>query len=136
MTLEQQCCSLELAKELKALGVKQESLFRWSRVEIGTKETHRDHWGRYFLRYDAVPRYFDDTVCAFTVAELGEMMLLNEIGFNAIKLIDNGGGWLWEINYKHIGDVAFGGSEKTEADARAKTLIHLIKNGLIDPKKV
>ena len=33
MKLEEQVCSLELAKELKELGVKQDSMFYWEHTE-------------------------------------------------------------------------------------------------------
>ena len=68
MTLEQQVVSLELAKRLKELGVRQESLFWWE-VESGgyqniiTKE-----------RISGNPSYPADLYCAFTVAELCSLL--------------------------------------------------------------
>lgn len=65
MKLEDQVCSLELAKRLKELGVKLESLFYWHYWD------NRNTWtlepaGRY---KDEEPFFF-----AFTVAELGAML--------------------------------------------------------------
>jgi hypothetical protein len=66
MKLEQQVVSLELAKKLKELGVKQESLFYWNRhkseISWGLSQTNCSkisHW---------------ETISAFTVAELGELL--------------------------------------------------------------
>ena len=59
MKLEQHVCSLDLAKRLKELGVKQESLFWWGEI---TKEVHYCKAGK--------PLH----ISAFTVAELGEML--------------------------------------------------------------
>lgn len=70
MTLEQQVCSLELAKRLKELGVKQESLLWW------VKNTRNDD--RYEVRRNALAldslTLQGPTYAAFTVAELGEML--------------------------------------------------------------
>jgi hypothetical protein len=60
MELEKQICSLELAKKLKELGVKQDSLFWWVNGR-GRMELHDKHTD-------------SDSVSAFTVAELGEML--------------------------------------------------------------
>ncbi len=59
MNLEQQVVNLELARRLKALNVKQESLFNW--LEGIIVYGHCGHKG-------------NDYVSAFTVAELGEML--------------------------------------------------------------
>lgn len=112
MELEKQVCSLELAKKLKELGVKQESLFWWNisdGIVIGEQ-------------YRRPP-----SISAFTVAELGEMLPGN---FNTIRRGD--GSWLAydgnaadNVNHQEISD--------TEADARAKMLIYLLENNLLTP---
>ena len=61
LPLEKQVCSLELAKKLKELGVRQESIFYWEK---------RDGW-------ELVDDPYDDQFelySAFTVAELGELL--------------------------------------------------------------
>jgi hypothetical protein len=106
MKLENQVCSLELAKKLKELGVKQESLFYWVR-----------HWNEgkwvdklFYLKDE------DDKVnsftSAFTVAELGEMLTKQQIK-NSLD-----------------------GSNDTETNARAKMLIYLVENKLIEGGEV
>lgn len=61
MKLENQVCSLELAKKLKELGVKQKSLFCW---------VYQDDIERYELVY--MPGHH--WVSAFTASELGDML--------------------------------------------------------------
>ena len=72
MELEQQVCSLELAKKLKELGVKQESLWYWNMI---TKE-FKDYEGKSPII--ACEIYSNsrlwENFSAFTVAELGEML--------------------------------------------------------------
>lgn len=81
MELEKQVCSLELAKRLKELGVKQESLFVWfkpleEKWEIGLFDGTFFHGengkqtGHYGYRFGLSK----ETPSAFTVAELGEML--------------------------------------------------------------
>lgn len=114
MTLENQVVSLELAQQLKALGVKQDSLFYhvlaggsyqiFSEKEVNNVENFRDFCS------------------AFTVAELGEMLSHTE--YLTIKRGDTWYGRRTGEGYKQIS------SADTEANARAKMLIHLIKNDL------
>jgi hypothetical protein len=70
MKLEQQVTSLELSKQLKELGVKQESVFWWN-VLFNSGETELENFQRYKTS-DGSP--CDDSISAFTVAELGEML--------------------------------------------------------------
>ena len=131
MTLEQQVCSFELAKKLKELGVKQESLFYWHET----------------ARLDGVhvlnQKYSDDKFCfsAFSVAELGEMLpecyftqhRLNaewECYQNFTKIIEGTKPLQKEYPENHVSMFA-----STEADARAKMLIYLIENNLITRAK-
>ena len=122
MPLSKQVTSLELSKKLKELGVKQESLFSWEytsdfSVIQGIKLNSYIKYGRREFSKSSVY-----TNCsAFTVAELGEM-LLNSCRFS-ISGKENG---LWIVNNleKSI-------SADTEADCRAKMLIYLLENGLI-----
>ena len=69
MELEKQVCSLELAKRLKTLGVKQESVFYWV-ANAGHSDIyklyHRPNWKRPVSQYWLEGAYFS----AFTVAEL------------------------------------------------------------------
>lgn len=75
MKLEEQVCSLELAKRLKELGVKQNALWGWVKP-AKTREWRIEPTGLYFnenhiIRQGWVGKHVYD---AFTVGELGEML--------------------------------------------------------------
>jgi hypothetical protein len=128
MKLENQVVSLELAKRLKELGVKQESLFWWVDYTDGYSEPawnlNSNHVG------------YKAHLSAYTVAELGEM-LPGDIGrdwwLDIWKSDD-----FWYVAYTEEREGGghdflsdFLASSPTEADARAKMLIYLIENNLI-----
>lgn len=131
MKLEDQVVSLELAKKLKELGVKQESLFCWgersSYTYPGRELEAKLVWELYQVS-TYKPRLGLD-VSAFTVAELGEMLpqwypngdVVDQIPHMTI-------GRYWRVNLDDEGTLC---SETKEADARAKMLIYLIENHLI-----
>jgi hypothetical protein len=79
MNLEQQVCSLELAKRLKELGIKQESLFYYRAWEnplinhVSESRVTDDYWCLYYHE-DKYYKCCDWEIAAFTVAELGEML--------------------------------------------------------------
>lgn len=111
MKLEEQVVSLELSKKLRELGVKQESLFYW---KIEEDEPYIVmHNSRYKIGH---------TISAFTVAELGEM-LPEKVCWRGYTNYD--GKWSFEF-----GD--FKAQSETEAESRAKMLIYLIENNLIN----
>jgi len=113
MKLENQVCSLELAKQLKELGVKQESLFWWWNDGI-----------YHYTLLDGVE--IEDAISAFTVAELGEM-LPNDF----ISGTDSWGHYCcWSESNVIIVDDVF--NADTEANARAKMLIYLLENNLLN----
>ena len=122
MELKEQVCSLELAKELKELGVKQESLFWWDGYTNFEDEIKLEYGKPDFVAGDAM------FYSAFTVAELGEMLPRGYMSFH-----DSIGKWFCEDldtfiqpGYKEIPD-----DYNTEAVARAKMLIYLLENKLI-----
>ena len=124
MTLEQQVCSLELAKKLKDLGVKQESYFR--HVRLSDKPDLTEDW--YIL--DRKPTDYIEIVSAFTVAELGEMLPDN---FHTYRKGGDKQYWCgMDIKLYYIKDSDWWNHEEapTEADARAKMLIYLLENNL------
>lgn len=111
MKLEQQVVSLELAKRLKELGVKQESLFYWQGAD---KNGYIINFEKDLFEYDC------EKYSAFTVAELGKMLPEDYLSYR----ID--GDWRCsEFGDDHIT------IEKKEADARAKMLIYLLENNLL-----
>ena len=123
MKLENQVCSLELSKQLKSLGVKQDSLFFWIRekLKLVTDINYPPSGKELFYNEGFVN---DMTVCysAFTVAELGEMLpIYCTIQRTATSWL---GSYTDEMNC-HIK------KDDTEANARAKMLIYLIKQGLV-----
>ncbi len=137
MELTKQCVSLDLAKRLKELGVKQESQFKWTNWHNGVltfgkpAEDFRGEW-----HIVTTPCWNDETiVSAFTVAELGEMLpnqakIHNgEIGDLQISKAPKD---RWEICYMAEQDFRSEYAD-TEADARAKILIYLIENDLYKP---
>ena len=153
MKLEQQVCSLELSQKLKALGVPQKSLFYWhieqrlvSGVEYATREMALDA-GDPSLEDSMVQEaqvdyypvvYFGKSeeavveCSAFTVAELGEMLSVRPNPVFSFK--DNQG---WNCSDGKIENLEDLKVAHTEADARAKMLIYLIEQELVnlDQKK-
>jgi len=127
MKLEQQVCSLELAKKLKELGVKQESLFYWDNkvnpaYEVGGTEIGKVSFSGHIKQsqdeIESGNRYYS----AFTVAELGELLPEKVVFRNYQKRSNNA----WRINF---GDMEFGAD--TEANTKAKMVVYLLENNLI-----
>lgn len=127
--LDELCVSLELAKRLKEFGVKQESIFVHLDSGVG-----KDIW----LYSQAINCYKPhEMTSAFTAGEMGEMLpfriFYNE-RWHGIEMVK--GSREYVITYR------FGVSQcprlvifdKTEANARAKMLIYLIENRLIEVK--
>jgi hypothetical protein len=137
MELEKQVCSLELAKRLKELGVKQESQYEWLLPPYegldfvgGKNRTH-------------------NVAAAFTVAELGEMlpvrlfiegMKVHENGYTEFQTKKLHGSWkclyLNSVGASYSNEAAdlYDGTTvtaDTEADARAKMLVYLTENNLL-----
>lgn len=142
MQLENQVSSLELSKKLKELGVKQKSLFYWHKSWNPMKKKENDPYIMYANCGSETYIVIGDelNISAFTVAELGEMlpgsidegkrntyyleMFKDSYGFGIV--------YRSEIDYntiRDLGDKIF--RADTEADARAKMLIYLLKNKLI-----
>ncbi len=103
LPLEQQVTSLEISKKLKSLGVKQESLFYYTRRAFNaiTGES-RFELQMLFHNLSSIPDYY---ISAYTSAELGVLLPVN---------------------------CDFGIREQNEAEARGKMLILLIENKLIE----
>jgi hypothetical protein len=114
MELKDQVCSLELAKKLKELGVKQESICQW--IQLG----RNNQW---FIDDGCRSGRKEDGYSAFTVAELGEILKEN-ITFSSNV---GSGTKKWYVVDSRSKTV----EADTEADARAKMLIYLIENKLI-----
>lgn len=145
MKIENQVTSLELSKQLKEVGVPQESLF------------YRDKTGNIFPEYnwtdvqETDPEGYgiikENWYSAFIVAELGEMLpyaiQIPRKGSLWLELVKNGErpgiGRKWEAMYTGVEDQQ-GESEclpwpvcsaETEAEARGLLLLYLKKQGLI-----
>lgn len=127
MKLEEQVVSLDLAKRLKELGVKQESLYVWRQGFDATKDYE------YVGKHD--PEMSGLTICsAFTVAELGEML---PYAFRSGRLNDHTAvcalpeslqsGFLRNSKKRKLQSQY----ADTEADARAKMLCYLLEQKLI-----
>lgn len=143
MPLEKQVCSLELSKRLKELGFKQESLFYWYQIDenhalykVHVKTKSKEGLKALKLGDLVYGRDPYEKMCgefihysAFTVAELGEMLPSSVKDYywkyeknwyeNCIQYQDDNFHIIAEIN------------DKNEANARAKMLIYLLKNGLL-----
>ena len=131
MPLKKECCSLELARQLKELGVEQNSLFYW------VEDVFRGggYTGDYYLNNEVSDEklrlYYSEEraghyYSAFTSSELGEMLP-----------------WYFSIE-KHTNDWRCGFvnakgkmkdvptfSAETMANAMAKMMAYLLKNKLI-----
>lgn len=151
VNLENQVCSLELSKRLKELGVKQESLVYWLNIQhcIHMKvkengwELEKDENGNHIVekidyRIELGNPFAwnignEDCWSAFTVAELGEMLPISIWCIKKHKPI-----FLhcepanrichWLVRYGN----EFYEEEITEANARAKMLVYLLENNLLE----
>lgn len=145
MKLEQQVVSLELAKKLKDLGVKQESFFKWREFDdIGLSGRDRGEW--VIQQFDK-PRsaYVIQSIAAFTVAELGEMLPEeisdegeNDVSWHHLYTYPTGAHWCCSYRFHNGADgtwsTTYVEKARAEADARAKMLIYLIETNLVQNK--
>jgi len=154
MKLEQQVCSLELAKRLKELGVKQESFLWYEPAGDSFVNTHPYTW------VTLIPERRSKAISAFNVAELGEMLPEHfDLGSKYVsgnrahlEIKFTGRRWiLWYSSYHHYieynGSVEGGPShhstysespefiDENEANARAKMLIYLLESKLLPASK-
>ena len=135
MTLEEQVCSKEPARRLKELKVKQESLWYWVSIEhqngfhLSVKYNDEYHFPKAIRCHTADD--IDEVISAFTVAELGKM--LNSKYFMSGIYKD----MAWsrsdnpDIKGHECGHAKLIFMDRSEANARAKTLIWLIENGML-----
>lgn len=136
LPMEKQVCRFELSKQLKELRVKQESAFYWIERLSGYFLVSAKELGDCSLQ-GAVNYCCGDVIgiySAFTVAELGEMLPVHATLSNGkihwLRIHKTLEGWVvgYFDNTMPLQFVA-----DTEADARAKMLIYLIKEGLVKP---
>jgi len=126
MKLENQVCGLELAKRLKELGIKQDSLWYWGRYYHHNK----DDWE--LSDISSFENLNAEYYSAFTVAELGEMLPYTVFSHEYLR--NNASVWrcIKDIDGKKIKKF----DANTEANARCQMLIYLIENKIIDVKDV
>jgi hypothetical protein len=116
---------LERARKLKELGVKQDNYFWW--IKTYSPSTQDGTPGGYGWSIRAAKDEDDkvnENISAFTVAELGEMLPMENVYPKVIKTIEPNDTWTINFTSRHQDHA------DTEADARAKMLIYLIENGL------
>ena len=139
MKLEDQVCSLELAKRLKELGVKQDSLFWYKRWIPEKGSTYfMPEWKLSLYSKSTVNEY--EYISAFTVAELGEMLptiLKNDdrLQLGWAKIINDNSKIRWKICYCNPSlpyEEREYFEDKNEANVRAIMVISLIEQGLLD----
>lgn len=151
MKIEDQVCSLELAKRLKELGVKQDSLFYWHNISIYPMVIYGDstEWSG------------DRLISAFTSSELSKM-LPNYVStkesepFNGYRIylekfisVDKGSQINnWIVNYHCDTVEGYGKNEffvrrltsniydPSLSNAMAKMIIYLLERGLWEDKKI
>ena len=117
--MEWQVANFELSKTLMELMGSKESEFVWHDSELAGKQLLR----RSAFSFNA--QTYDILIPAYTVAELGDLLLWDRVHFVRSS---NDSGWLSEYSW---GDGDFKAVADTEADSRAKLLIHLLESKLI-----
>ena len=116
MKLENQVVSLELAKELKSTGYKQDGLWWWGETSHKLK----------YLMQDFESMSKNNKVTAPTVAELGEYLGKGNLtDYNTSNVVCSG----WFECYHHTLDKPI--TADTEANARAKMWLYLKKENLL-----
>ena len=127
MKLENQVCSLELAKKLKELGVKHEALFYYSKpYKIHVYSVFRN-----VQTYSLAAHTDSPPIAAFTVAELGEMLppITGRGYISTTRFKDKDWHCEFLVSTMNTQKLEVG---DTEADARARMLVYIIENKLIE----
>ena len=134
MKLEHQVCSLESAKRLKELGVRQESLWFWQE-NWDSDNPEGKHWWCLSQHGEGMGK---ELFSAFTVAELGELLpdfLYIDNEWWQVLCYQERKVWYCEIMDRPTWQFAKKSvEEQFEAEARAKMLTHLYENKLISVK--
>lgn len=134
MNLENQVCSLELAKRLKELSVKQESLFWWKYwiPKKGSSYIH-DGWNLSIYKGSNTEDDRHEIISAFTIAELGEILPENYISCKTegMKYPELKYKKYWLCYYDPDGCDKNTIMEESESDAREKMLVYLLENKLM-----
>lgn len=154
MKLEDQVCSLELAKKLKDLNVRQESAFYWVEIIPGEnpntwpgheKPTRRFELMNHFpfgLYENGIYQGEEKYYSAFTVSELGEMLPPDtdsgkgHSGKFYCFTCDSEDGDTWHYDRASEMGKDFEPhceTDENEANARAAMLAHLIEKGIVKP---
>ena len=132
MKLENQVISLDLAKKLKELGAKQESIFQWIPYPDGSTK-HGEWYLQLVPIRDGKGLYNMTGLSAYTVAELLELMpeemtddTENSYSFTLTKAYDF---WVatWENGEYSTGEQI---EDRKASDCLAKMLIYLLENDL------
>lgn len=137
MKIEDTVCSLELSNRLKEIGVKQKSYFYW---DFPIYQSENFKWVL-VTKDKIILNREEGYVSAFTVAELGEMLpkglLLKsfdkDVGFYYTQIPDTACN-NWIIFYRNIMGYLNNceAEDILEANARAKMLIYLLENKLME----
>lgn len=138
MELKDQVVSLELAKKLNKLGIKEKSQFKWMAWSLNKEPKLMHNPDDNLMTLGGELLY---CVPAYTGMEIGNILpwvLREKIGDRSwilrTKKIDEGKDVQWHVmyhnpNYKHNIDSQY---DHSESNARAKMLIYLIENKLIN----
>lgn len=139
MKLEDQVCSLELAKKLVELDVEVEPYFCWYEIDDRYTTLNHDTVGevRWVVGQYIKGEYASEWYPAYTVAELGELIKAPNNGDDVFCdfLTHEVRVWLASPEADYDYPAPQEGScfaADTEADARAKMLIYLIENNLME----
>lgn len=133
--IENHVCSLELAKKIKELGIKQESVFYWAKQGIFVPGISNPETDTHAITIPSSKQYIQklrEPYSAFLASELGEFMskisVLDKGYQQFIELSIHGCGFLPEDNdfSKNIIFV-----DDSEPNMRAKMLIYLIEEGYV-----
>jgi hypothetical protein len=135
MPLSNHVPSLELCKKLKAAGYPQDTEFSWYET-IDRDDSPRLNWtDEKRILPPCLP--WEEKIAAPLVSEMGEW-LLDSVNGECLKL------WRekpdsWDVAYNtNAGNLKpmLWKQAETEADARAKMLIHLLEQKLLTPEEL
>jgi hypothetical protein len=140
MELKDIVCSLEHAKRLNELGVKQDSLFYWDAWYVGGKYRNAD-LATSRMGYENNETLSCENYSAFTASELGFFLpcIIKDYDLEILGMHGNDYdkyNKYWRVRYVRLwatDQKLFESHDFNEANARAKMLIHLIENKLWSP---